>query len=555
MKRVNTQWTTAFAAAALVALPVAGWSQSASQPSRPTTPTTASPTAQQPPASGAHAEHGSAQEHVRQAKMALNDIPAASVPARAKSRLAELKRHVNALEKSSAAGTGTAGASASKGNARGKGTWATEVAAIDKILTELLGSGATGAAATGAQGTTGTTGAAGTAGSASGAASASATLDDTTRAKLMDVRTHITAFAGAMSGTGAASPAASNAPSASSNSAAAEAATQPSAASPTGAQPQSAGSPESTQAAGSQATQEQAAQQQGSAASAPAGQSAGTATQGDPEAASRHLTAARDSLSQLTQLPAAAQLQGEARTQVSQLISNFNELITTKTEWRAAYDKVNANITALLGSESTEGPAAQAQPQTGTAGAVGTSGSTSSGIDPAIRAKLLEFRRHMMEFEKTAGAGSLSSSASSGATPGSSNPGATGTSGSTAPSAGASPAPASSTATGTAGTTGATGSQSASQAQSGTHSQTATHGQSATGSSSSASGNQETVRHIEAIEAILNGRSGASATASGSTTGGATGTSGSASSVTLDSSQLEQIRMHLSQLRRAVEKK
>src|SRR3990170_3236658 len=50
----------------------------------------------------------------------------------------------------------------------------------------------------------------------------------------------------------------------------------------------------------------------------------------DPEAARSALTAARESLSQLTQLPAAAQLSGEARTQVAQLISNFNELITTQ---------------------------------------------------------------------------------------------------------------------------------------------------------------------------------------------------------------------------------
>ena len=63
----------------------------------------------------------------------------------------------------------------------------------------------------------------------------------------------------------------------------------------------------------------------------------------------RHLTAARDTLSQLTQLPAAAQLTGDARTQVSQLISNFNELITTNADWRAAYTKLQGNLTALVG--------------------------------------------------------------------------------------------------------------------------------------------------------------------------------------------------------------
>ena len=50
------------------------------------------------------------------------------------------------------------------------------------------------------------------------------------------------------------------------------------------------------------------------------------------DAAKQQLTAARNSLSELTQLPAASQLTGEARTQVQQLISNFNELITTNSQ-------------------------------------------------------------------------------------------------------------------------------------------------------------------------------------------------------------------------------
>src|SRR5439155_271781 len=57
----------------------------------------------------------------------------------------------------------------------------------------------------------------------------------------------------------------------------------------------------------------------------------------DQEAARRHMTEARNTLSQLTQLPAAAQLAGEARAQVSQLIANFNELITAQSDWRANY--------------------------------------------------------------------------------------------------------------------------------------------------------------------------------------------------------------------------
>ncbi len=114
------------------------------------------------------------------------------------------------------------------------------------------------------------------------------------------------------------------------------------------------------------------------------------------EMAKQHLTAARNTLSELTQLPAAAQLTGEARTQVQQLISNFNELITKDTEWRASYAKVESNLAVLLGAEA---PAAAS----GTPGAVGTSGSASAGIakalDPAIRAKLTELRTHLDRFE------------------------------------------------------------------------------------------------------------------------------------------------------------
>jgi hypothetical protein len=134
----------------------------------------------------------------------------------------------------------------------------------------------------------------------------------------------------------------------------------------------------------------------------------------DAEAAKAALTAARDSLSQMTKLPAVGQLSGETRNQVSQLITNFNELITTSTEWKASYAKVDANVTALLGTPGAdESPAAPAPtaptpdnpatPPAPNAGAVGTSGTASPGLDPSIRAKLVEFRTHLKEFEKAAG--------------------------------------------------------------------------------------------------------------------------------------------------------
>jgi hypothetical protein len=153
----------------------------------------------------------------------------------------------------------------------------------------------------------------------------------------------------------------------------------------------------------------------------------------DAEAAKQHLTAARETLTQLTQLPAAAQLQGDARTQVSQLIQNFNELITTQANWRETYAKVEGNLNALIGpaepqasgAAATAPPTATAAPtpepaptdppatqpanppagtQSGTPGAVGTSGTTAAPtLDPAVRQKLTEFRTHLLAFHTAAG--------------------------------------------------------------------------------------------------------------------------------------------------------
>jgi hypothetical protein len=105
------------------------------------------------------------------------------------------------------------------------------------------------------------------------------------------------------------------------------------------------------------------------------------------EAAKAHLTAARNSLSQITQMPAAGQLQGETRTQVSQLISNFNELITTKEDWKASFAKVESNVDALLAGSGTAEPGKPA---------------AAGELDPGIRGKLVEFREHLTKFEQAA---------------------------------------------------------------------------------------------------------------------------------------------------------
>ena len=138
----------------------------------------------------------------------------------------------------------------------------------------------------------------------------------------------------------------------------------------------------------------------------------------DAAAAKQHLSEARDTLSQLTSLPEAARLQGDARTQVSQLISNFNDLITTQSDWRSAYAKVDANLTALLGPDNPD----QAPPA-GVTGAVGTSGAAQ--LDPAVRTKLVEFRTHLKEFERAAdsnAAGAMAPGVATGATANPANP-------------------------------------------------------------------------------------------------------------------------------------
>ena len=456
MKHSTAQWTTAFASFALLCLPAAGWSQPPPPPST---------TSQQPPSAAGPEQYSAAQEHIRQAQAALNDVQTASLQGKPKTKVTELKRHLNSLEKS----TASASTTASKTTVRGKDNWSTDVSAIDKILTELLGPATTSAASA-------PSGATGTAGKAM---ATSLTLDETTKAKLMEVRTHVIAFAASMSGAAPAAPRTG------------EPSSVPAAASATTVQP----------------TPTSAAQPQATPPAAPAQAQqppAGT----DPEGAKRHLTAARDTLGQLTQLPGAAQVQGDARTQLSQLITNFNELITTTENWRSSYDKVKANVVALLGPEA---PESSQPPATGAPVAVGTSGTAAATLDPAVRAKLVEFRNHLMQFEKAAGADTTAASATSAAPPAAAAAVVTTT------------APPSSPAT----------AQSAAPPQ-----------------RSEVMGHNSALVHIDAIEAILKPR----ATASAQTPAGTPGTT-AATGLTLDPAQVEQLRTHLAELRKAIERK
>jgi hypothetical protein len=138
-------------------------------------------------------------------------------------------------------------------------------------------------------------------------------------------------------------------------------------------------------------------------------QPAAPAGQPDQAMARQHLAEARRVLSEVTQLPAAAQLQGEARTQVAQLITHFNALITAQSDWKEKYTAVEQSLNPLIG----ENAGAAVAGTTGTttpnpAPPAGTSGTTSAAtgasvqLDPAIKTKLEEFRKHLTAFHAAA---------------------------------------------------------------------------------------------------------------------------------------------------------
>ena len=448
MKRWTSTWT-AMLVVGFLAVPGIGLAQTspAAAPSA-----TSSATAQDKSA------QGTPQEHLQEADAALNSISPTAVSGKAKSQIADLKKHVNSLQKMTASTSADASA-----NATSAAKWSTEAAAADKIFGELLSATpATGDAAASVTAEPKPTGTSGTTAPKASANANSAALDEETKSKLAAARASLTAFAAAMSGTApaaaaTASPAAAAAPTtaAPTTAASAEPSAAASTASPTPSSPEPSPASPATPAAQQPAAtpaQQPAAPSTPPAEPTPSTQPPATPPQQpatppteptspaqppasttqppaeptakanvNPDAAKQALTAARDSLAQMTQLPAAQALTGEPRAQVSQLISNFNELITTSSEWKASYAKVDANVNALLGSQGpdesaapapapatappspTAPPSSTTPPTAGAAGAVGTSGTAAGSLDPGIKAKLVEFRTHLKEFEKAAG--------------------------------------------------------------------------------------------------------------------------------------------------------
>ena len=188
MKRWTSTWT-AMLVVGFLAVPGIGLAQTspAAAPSA-----TSSATAQDKSA------QGTPQEHLQEADAALNSISPTAVSGKAKSQIADLKKHVNSLQKMTASTSADASANA---NATSAAKWSTEAAAADKIFGELLSATpATGDAAASVTAEPKPTGTSGTT-APKASAHANGALDDETKAKLTAARASLTAFAAAMSGT------------------------------------------------------------------------------------------------------------------------------------------------------------------------------------------------------------------------------------------------------------------------------------------------------------------------------------------------------------------
>ena len=245
--------------------------------------------------------------------------------------------------------------------------------------------------------------------------------------------------------------------------------------------------------------------------------------------AKQHLTAARNALSDVTQLPAAAQLTGETRTEIQQLISNFNELITTGADWRRPHAKVRSNLAALLGPDVPP-------PASGTAGAVGTSG-TGSTIDPAIRAMLVEFRAELDRFESAASATASPSPEAAAPPP--------------APTPTPTPAPTPAPTTPPVAVDDKPDSPPETAAATDEDQEVTVVA-------------RDLLLHVEAVEVILGAQTAAQkaataaaggAVVSTDTPSGSTRTTITGPDVTLNAGQLDQIRTHLKEIRRLLDKK
>ena len=124
--------------------------------------------------------------------------------------------------------------------------------------------------------------------------------------------------------------------------------------------------------------------------------------QPNQEAIKQTLSAAQASLSEMLKLHAAANLQGDVRTQVSGFIGEFNAFATLpKGEWKAKYQIASASLDKMLAAAAAAPPPPPA-PAAGTPAAAPDP--NAPGVwEPSVVEKLKEVRTHLNGFENATG--------------------------------------------------------------------------------------------------------------------------------------------------------
>lgn len=129
------------------------------------------------------------------------------------------------------------------------------------------------------------------------------------------------------------------------------------------------------------------------------------AAQANQEAIRTSLTSAQASLSEMIKLPAAATLQGDVRTMVSNFIGEFNAFATLPKDWKAKYQVASASLDKMLAAAAAA-PAPEAAPAAAPATPAAPAADPSTGPgtwDPGVVEKLKDVRRHLYDFEKATG--------------------------------------------------------------------------------------------------------------------------------------------------------
>lgn len=126
------------------------------------------------------------------------------------------------------------------------------------------------------------------------------------------------------------------------------------------------------------------------------------AAQANQEAIRTSLTSAQASLSEMIKLPAAATLQGDVRTMVSNFIGEFNAFATLPKDWKAKYQVASASLDQMLAAAATA-PAPEAAPAAAPATPAADPSTGPGTWDPGVVEKLKDVRRHLYDFEKATG--------------------------------------------------------------------------------------------------------------------------------------------------------